>query len=102
MRRADDNDVRLECEQVAMVAECRTAGLVRQSEGGVVAEGADPEQLDVVERGDRVQVKRCDHAGADHAIAQFHADSSTSACTAIDRSAATQSRVASSPLPSRW
>ena len=102
MRCADDDDVRLKREQLALFGEERAAGLLRQRVGALLVERGDPDQLDVVERGDRLQMERCDHAGADHAVTQPHGASSTSACAAIDRSAATQSRVESSPLPSRW
>ena len=102
MRRADDNDIRRQSEQFAVVDERRAPGLLRASYRELPVVGADPDELDIVERGDRLQVEGRDHPGPDHAVAQPHAASSTWACAAIDRSAATQSRVASSPLPSRW
>ena len=102
MRRADNDDIRRQSEQFPVVDERRAAGLLRTRDRELLVISADPDKLDIVECGDRLQVEGRDHPGPDHAVAQPHAASSTSACAAIERSAATQSRVASSPLPSRW
>ena len=84
-----------------MIDERRAPGLLRKRRRVLPVESADPDEVDIVECGDRLQMEGRNHAGPDHAVAQPHAAMSTSACAAIDRKDATQSRVASSPLPSR-
>ena len=93
MRRAHDDDVRRTREELAMVDKPRATRLGCERRDLFRDERADAHELDVAECSDRLQVERGDHPGADHAVAKLHASS---------RSAATQSRVASSPLPSRW
>jgi hypothetical protein len=84
VRRADHDHIRHQREQLVVAHVLRV-------------QRADADQLDVVELADRLQVPRRDHTRADHAVAQRHVKLTPSA-----RSEATQSRVASSPLPSRW
>ena len=101
MRCADDDDVRLEREQLAVVGERTAAGLPRERARGSASSALIPTSSTSSSAAIASRCKRRDDARADHAVAQPHAQL-TSACAAIDRSAATQSRVASSPLPSRW
>ncbi len=81
MRRADDDHVRREREQLVVAAAARFVDV------------ADPDQLRVLDRFDRGDVERRDHARADDAVAERHAPSL--------RAAATFARVAASRLPSR-
>ena len=92
MRRRDDDDVEAEPEELDVVRERPRARVLGERLGPVGR--ADSHELNVVERGDPLEMHRDDHARAEDPVAKRHAPSS--------RSAATQSRVASSPLPSRW
>ena len=92
MRRRDDHDVEAEPEQLDVVRERPRARVLGERLGPVGR--ADSHELDVVERGDPLEMHRDDHARAEDPVAKCHVPSS--------RRAATQSRVASSPLPSRW
>ena len=92
MRRRDDHDVEAEPEEIDVVRERPRARVLGERLGPVGR--ADSHQLNVVERGDPLEMHRDDHARAEDPVAKRHAPSS--------RRAATQSRVASSQLPSRW
>jgi hypothetical protein len=92
VRRGDHDDVEPARKQLTASGKGAAAILARPYGGRFRVVRGDPDELDIAERRNRVEVHLRGVAGADQAVAKRHAS---------DLSAAMQSRVASSPLPSR-